>query len=264
LDDFTHVILDEVHERDIDIDFVLVLIKHILTKNPRIKLILMSATISTNLFANYFAKNNIMSVGEFVFYKEEENEEEVFGNNNNIEEHKDHSKENKDPVSLAKWKNATYNTEENSSGWKSQENAPITDKIKVEEPIIPNNDNVLLEDSAPVIQINSRTYPVKIYNLDDIISNLSKSNPEVSSYNISFEKKYPKLDGSVYDICQMMICEIHNQKFIKEPCGYFYSILVFLPGFGEILNMHDVLNQKMPESIMNELEILHLHSNLQE
>lgn len=47
-DDFlqkvTHVILDEVHERDCDIDFAMVILKHIL-KRSYIKLILMSATI---------------------------------------------------------------------------------------------------------------------------------------------------------------------------------------------------------------------------
>ena len=47
LPNISHVILDEVHERDIDIDFVMILIKHILRKHPNLKLILMSATISS-------------------------------------------------------------------------------------------------------------------------------------------------------------------------------------------------------------------------
>lgn len=46
LDEFTHVILDEVHERDKDMDFLMIIIyKHL---NPRIKIILMSATIDAD------------------------------------------------------------------------------------------------------------------------------------------------------------------------------------------------------------------------
>ena len=52
---YTHIILDEVHERDINIDLVLIMIKDLLKKRQNIKVILMSATIKTESFANYFA-----------------------------------------------------------------------------------------------------------------------------------------------------------------------------------------------------------------
>lgn len=41
--DYTHIILDEVHERDKNMDFLLIVIKKLLT--PNVKIILMSATI---------------------------------------------------------------------------------------------------------------------------------------------------------------------------------------------------------------------------
>ena len=53
---YTHVILDEVHERDINIDLVLVMMRDLLMKNKKIKLILMSATIQTSSFAKYFSE----------------------------------------------------------------------------------------------------------------------------------------------------------------------------------------------------------------
>ena len=46
LDRLSHVILDEVHERDIDSDFIMIALKHLLAKKPAIKVILMSATIN--------------------------------------------------------------------------------------------------------------------------------------------------------------------------------------------------------------------------
>ena len=54
--------MDEVHERDIDIDFSLIIIKHFLKVFPGVKLILMSATICAEMFSNYFAKNSIQNI----------------------------------------------------------------------------------------------------------------------------------------------------------------------------------------------------------
>jgi HrpA-like RNA helicase len=63
---YSHIIMDEVHERDLDIDFSLVVIKHLLAR-PDIdeltfKLVLMSATFNTCLFANYFSMKSIAEV----------------------------------------------------------------------------------------------------------------------------------------------------------------------------------------------------------
>jgi small subunit ribosomal protein S24e len=58
LDDVTHVIVDEVHERDVDTDLLLVVIKRLLAdrkaRNKPLKVVLMSATIDPELFQNYF------------------------------------------------------------------------------------------------------------------------------------------------------------------------------------------------------------------
>ncbi|XP_014218536.1 probable ATP-dependent RNA helicase spindle-E isoform X2 [Copidosoma floridanum] len=54
--DFTHVILDEVHERDQEMDFLILVIRKLLRSNSRsTKVILMSATFNVDKFANYFA-----------------------------------------------------------------------------------------------------------------------------------------------------------------------------------------------------------------
>jgi HrpA-like RNA helicase len=54
----THIIIDEVHERSVDGDVVCLLVRRILAKFPHLKVILMSATIHTELYRTYF------SVGE--------------------------------------------------------------------------------------------------------------------------------------------------------------------------------------------------------
>uniref|UniRef100_A0ACB8G5C0 ATP-dependent RNA helicase tdrd9 n=1 Tax=Sphaerodactylus townsendi TaxID=933632 RepID=A0ACB8G5C0_9SAUR len=56
LSEFTHVFIDEVHERTEEMDFLLLVVRKLLHTNSRfVKVILMSATINCQEFANYFA-----------------------------------------------------------------------------------------------------------------------------------------------------------------------------------------------------------------
>lgn len=63
LADVSHVIIDEVHERSLDTDFLLNLLREVLkTRKDMLKLILMSATLDAATFAHYFAAEGL-SVG---------------------------------------------------------------------------------------------------------------------------------------------------------------------------------------------------------
>lgn len=62
MDNLSHLVIDEVHERDMLIDFLLILLKKNIMRrqalgksNPRV--VLMSATMDTELFASYFKSN---------------------------------------------------------------------------------------------------------------------------------------------------------------------------------------------------------------
>ncbi|KAI4699954.1 hypothetical protein J4E81_003987 [Alternaria sp. BMP 2799] len=54
LADVSHVVVDEVHERSLDTDFLLVLLRQILRKRQDLKVILMSATLDAAVFEAYF------------------------------------------------------------------------------------------------------------------------------------------------------------------------------------------------------------------
>lgn len=52
----SHIILDEVHERDILCDFLMIVLRDLIQRRPDLKLILMSATLNADLFSAYFGR----------------------------------------------------------------------------------------------------------------------------------------------------------------------------------------------------------------
>lgn len=59
LADISHVVIDEVHERSLDTDFLLSIIRDVLKKRRDLKLILMSATLDSATFGNYFKADGL-------------------------------------------------------------------------------------------------------------------------------------------------------------------------------------------------------------
>uniref|UniRef100_A0A8D2KTB7 RNA helicase n=1 Tax=Varanus komodoensis TaxID=61221 RepID=A0A8D2KTB7_VARKO len=58
----SHVIVDEIHERDINTDFLLVVLRDVVQAYPEVRIILMSATIDTSMFCEYFFNCPIIEV----------------------------------------------------------------------------------------------------------------------------------------------------------------------------------------------------------
>ncbi|SNX86353.1 probable Putative DEAH-box ATP-dependent helicase UM11114 [Melanopsichium pennsylvanicum] len=58
----SHVVVDEVHERNVDSDFLLLELRELLKRNSKIKVVLMSATINQETFASYFGKAPCISI----------------------------------------------------------------------------------------------------------------------------------------------------------------------------------------------------------
>ncbi|XP_076380090.1 ATP-dependent RNA helicase DHX30 isoform X1 [Megalopta genalis] len=64
LEGVSHVIIDEAHERTLQIDILLNIMKKLLRIKPRLKLIIMSATVNTELFQQYFQCTSIEIPGK--------------------------------------------------------------------------------------------------------------------------------------------------------------------------------------------------------
>ncbi|KTG45877.1 hypothetical protein cypCar_00039407 [Cyprinus carpio] len=58
----SHVIVDEIHERDLNTDFLLVVLRDVVQAYPDVRIILMSATIDTSMFREYFFNCPVIEV----------------------------------------------------------------------------------------------------------------------------------------------------------------------------------------------------------
>lgn len=64
----SHIIVDEIHERDKHVDFLLIALRMILPKYKHLKLILMSATADVNLFSSYFNNCPVLKGKNIIYY----------------------------------------------------------------------------------------------------------------------------------------------------------------------------------------------------
>lgn len=62
LQEVTHLVLDEVHERSIDSDFLLIVLKRLLERRKDLKVVLMSATVDADRFSAYLGGAPVLNV----------------------------------------------------------------------------------------------------------------------------------------------------------------------------------------------------------
>jgi ATP-dependent RNA helicase DHX29 len=61
-DEVTHIVVDEVHERSIDSDFLLIVLKQLVQQRPDLKVVLMSATLDADKISAFFGGCPTLSV----------------------------------------------------------------------------------------------------------------------------------------------------------------------------------------------------------
>ncbi|XP_062112416.1 DExH-box ATP-dependent RNA helicase DExH1 isoform X2 [Humulus lupulus] len=63
----SHLLVDEIHERGMNEDFLLIILRDLLPRRPDLRLILMSATINAELFSKYFGNAPTIHIPGFTF-----------------------------------------------------------------------------------------------------------------------------------------------------------------------------------------------------
>ncbi|KAK3800360.1 hypothetical protein RRG08_052745 [Elysia crispata] len=63
----THIIIDEIHERDLQSDFLIIILKDLLCRRTNLKVILMSATLNAEMFSKYFDGCPMLNIPGYTF-----------------------------------------------------------------------------------------------------------------------------------------------------------------------------------------------------
>ncbi|CAM2114331.1 3'-5' RNA helicase YTHDC2 isoform X1 [Lepidochelys kempii] len=111
----THVIVDEVHERDRFSDFLLTKLRDILQKQTTLKLILSSAALDVNLFIRYFGSCPVIHIQGRPYEVKEMFLEDIlrstgYTNKEMVKYKKEKQREEKQQTTLTEWYSAQDNT----------------------------------------------------------------------------------------------------------------------------------------------------------
>ncbi|XP_076282240.1 putative ATP-dependent RNA helicase DHX57 [Lasioglossum baleicum] len=220
LTDVTHVIVDEVHERSAESDFLLMLLKELLRKRSNLKIILMSATLKAEAFSSYFREAPILHIPGKTFPVEHIFLEDMF-----------------------EWMNYVF-----------EENSKYTRKIK--------GDWEQLQIELETAEVEGVSSAAVKESIQDENLSLMQIVGRYHNYSRQTHKNLYIMDHDkinfelIETILEWIIFGLHDYP----KTG---SILVFLPGFAEIIFLKNQLNDnKNLSPKTGKFIILPLHSSL--
>ncbi|XP_043705880.1 DExH-box ATP-dependent RNA helicase DExH7, chloroplastic isoform X2 [Telopea speciosissima] len=221
----THVIVDEVHERSLLGDFLLIVLKNLIENrstlgSPKLKVILMSATVDSDLFARYFGNCPVITAQGRTHPVSTYFLEDLYENLN-------YALASDSPASV---KFITSNKEKFRSS--------AVDNHRGKKNLVLSawgDDSLLSEDNV------NPYYDPSSY----------------QSYSERTRKNLKNVNEDVidYDLLEDLVCHIDE----NYPAG---AILVFLPGVSEIYRLLDKLSVSYRFSGLTSDWLLPLHSSL--
>lgn len=260
LSKYTHVIIDEVHERDLDSDFILILLKLFLFKVPKLRVILMSATIDSLSFAEYFSPQEIARVSQLKSTKDL------------IEKQADRfpqpKQESESEVKI-EWGNFDYSDFQVKSTWKNQ-TAETDDLWKPENEKKESKTMTMMKTEMKelepadmrdrIIEIGGvSTHSIKIIYLDELqdLEGL-KSQPLLHLNHNSFMLTKPRVNLDVLQLAATLVEYLFDRDHHFNTDSTVGHVLVFLPGLSEINAFIDILSLLQIKS----MQVIPFHSTV--
>ncbi|XP_075232793.1 putative ATP-dependent RNA helicase DHX57 [Lycorma delicatula] len=225
----THIIVDEVHERSEESDFLLLILKELLPLRPDLKLILMSATLNADLFSEYFNKVPLINIKGRTFPVEELFLEDIMDLTKYVlEENSEfcrYTPGGKGSKNIAFNIDSELSTELETCDVKN-ESIKISDKIK--------DENLTLKQVCYRYRENSKQTCKNLYMMD-----------------------HEKIN---YELIETILMWLTHGTHDFPKTG---SILIFLPGLQEIITLHDRLKDTATFNPMTcKFVLIPLHSTL--
>lgn len=218
LEAISHIIVDEVHERSEESDFLLLILKEMLEKRPNLRIILMSATLNATVFSDYFRGTPVLDIPGRTF-----GVEQFFL-----------------------------------------------------EDILERTKYVMEQDSKFTRKLTKDEYQQLEQNFEDVLVNNSSPPPRLRDERLSLIEMYARYRDYSRIVCKTLF-QIDpmriNPELIETVLRHIVddasdwpqegTILVFLPGLGEIQTVHEALSDSSVFSVQaNRFVIVPLHSTL--
>ncbi|XP_022087605.1 putative ATP-dependent RNA helicase DHX57 [Acanthaster planci] len=235
LDGVSHVIVDEVHERSEESDFLMMVLQDLLPKRKDLRVLLMSATLNADLFSSYFDGCPVIDIPGKTFPVEQYfMEDAIEWTDYNLEENSTYAR----PI---KRSNAVQ-SDSTAKQLKNYQYGGVEDEIE----------EALASTSIKPIKDNMRDWNLTIQQLALRYSDYSKSTIKVLG-TMDAEKIN-------YDLIEELVSWIvfGDHEYPKDG-----AILIFLPGLAEILSCYDQLQSSLcgPRA-KKKFKLVPLHSSL--
>jgi len=236
LDSVTHIIIDEVHERSEESDFLLMILRDLLEDRPDLKVILMSATVNADLFSKYFGGCPVVEIPGRTFPVEQLFIEDVI-------EMTEYRLEERSPYARKMTKGPSKFPD-----LKGKSGGSVT-PLDVDE-------------SEFRLYQGSSSEPARDKVLDMNLSPAQMRMRYPGYHDITLKTLATlDMDKINYDLIVMLLefIVMGNHEFQSDG-----AILVFLPGFAEIQTLFDLLLSTSEFGVRNKkrYRIMPLHSSL--
>merc|ERR1740128_859272 len=239
LGDVTHILVDEVHERSEDSDFLLMILRDTLKKRPDLHVILMSATVNADLFSSYFSGCPVLEIPGRTFPVQQIFLEECLHQ-------------------------TRYSLEETSPYARRQErqNHGGLDKNVFKGD---SRDYNMDEMSAEFIMDNANFKPAKFREPDEKCSSKQVFHrykvEEGWSEPVARTLALMDFEKINYELIEQTVVYIAEGGSSSQPLAREGSILIFLPGMAEIQTLHEQLssNRRLQSK---DFKLIPLHSSL--
>lgn len=231
----SHIIVDEIHERGVDTDFLLILLKDLLLRRSDLKIVLMSATMNSELFSHYFGGAPVINIAGRTFPVEVFHLERIIPMVGYVVE---------DNSPFARQAGSRY-----GDGHGARRGGAA--------PAVQRNKNKKLFELAPDEGVDDEEIAVEgdIKRMQkDLVAADPSNATELDGHTLSTLARM-NLDVLNYEIIERII------TYVCETYRFEGAILVFLPGMAEIQRCLEEL--RASQYLMRNCIVHNLHSSLE-
>ncbi|KAL3905902.1 MAG: hypothetical protein SGILL_009491, partial [Bacillariaceae sp.] len=224
LNNVTHLVIDEVHERQVQTDVLLIAVKQILKRRRDLKVILMSATMNASLFSDFFNGAPVLKIPGRTFPVASYHLEDLLEATGHIIE-----------------EDSRYAVRDNQRSEKTT--LWVTNRGGEKRREVADHQGSLQSEVSDLYPGYSRATRVSMDRVDETVLNFDL----------------------IEDVLRLLLLEPQMNSTLHAPDGVDLasgSILVFLPGIGEIRSLSDRLSAHRRFGDTSKFSIIPLHSKL--